>query len=293
VKPFFDPHLAARLASFRLNTRRPMLGSVSGRHQSPHRGSSVEFAEYRRYQPGDDLRRLDWRAYGRSDRHYVKEFEADTNLRLLLIVDASGSMGYGNKWNATCQTAATLAYLAINQGDAAGLLTVGGMSPQPFLPPRRSSSQVSILFDQLDAIRCDGPTRIESGLHELAESIRERALVIILSDLLFEPKALQHGLEHLAFRNHDIAVFHLTDSRELEPQWNRPIRVEDMESDDAMLIDPEELRDGYQAAVNEHLQRVREACRQCSADYHQVMTDQSIEPGLTAFLAGRSRDLRQ
>ncbi len=270
-----------------------MLGSVSGRHQSPHRGSSVEFAEYRRYQPGDDLRRLDWRAFGRSDRHYVKEFEADTNLRLLLVLDASGSMGYRNKWNVACQLASTLAYLAINQGDAAGLLTVGGATAQPFLPPRRSSSQVSILFDQLEATQFGGPTDVESGLHELAESIRERALVIVLSDLLFEPRSLQQGLEHLAFRNHDIGVFHLTDPSELQPQWNRPVLVEDMESDDTMLIDPEEIRDGYETAVAEFLQQVRQACRQASGDYHQVSTEQNIEPVLMEFLAGRSRDLRQ
>jgi len=270
-----------------------MLGSVSGRHQSPHRGASVEFAQYRRYQPGDDLRRLDWRAFGRSDRHYVKEFEADTNLRLVLVVDASGSMSYRNKMDVARQLAAMLAYLAINQGDAAGLLCVGDSNCPEFLPPRRSATQVSVLFDHLEDVRCAGPTQLESALHELSESIRERALVVILSDLLFEPIALRHALEHLTFRNHDIGVFHLTDPSELQPDWSRPLRIEDMESDETVIVDPDEIRDGYQSAVCEFLSQVHTVCRETSVDYCHVMTDQGIESVLMQFLAGRSRDVRQ
>lgn len=292
VKPFFDPVLAGRLSSLTLTARGPMLGSVSGRHQSPHRGSSVEFAQYRRYQPGDDLRRLDWRAYGRSDRHYVKEFEADTNLRLVLVVDCSGSMGFGNKIDVARRLASLLAYLAINQGDAAGLLCVNESGGE-LLPPRRSATQVSILFDRLDDVRCEGQTTVEESLHRLAESVRERALVVVISDLLFEPVGLRHALEHLSFRNHDVSVFHLTDPRELSPDWDRPVRLEDMESDESLLVDPDEILGGYEVAVREFLTQVNEVCRETSVDYHQVMTDQEIEGVLMRFMAGRSRDVRR
>ncbi len=180
-----------------------MLGSVSGKHQSPHRGSSVEFAEYRRYQPGDDLRRMDWRAYGRSDRYYVKEFEADTNLRLVLVVDGSGSMGFGEKMMAARKIAATLASLATGQGDAAGLLCCGELcngekgdnAELPWIPPRRISGQVSVLLERLAALHAKGVTTLAAELHDLAEQIRERAFVVVISDLFVQVYVA--GLDHL------------------------------------------------------------------------------------------------
>lgn len=292
VKTFFAPQLAERLSALPLVTRRAMLGTVSGRHQSPHRGSSVEFAEYRRYQPGDDLRRLDWRAYGRSDRHYVKEFEADTNLRLVLVVDGSGSMGFGDKLHAARQIASTLAYIAINQGDAAGLICSSEDGGE-LLPPRRTAGQVSVLFEQLEAIRARGVTKLEETLHQLAEMIRERALIVVISDLLFEPALLRSSAEHLAFRKHDVAVFHLMDPIELQPDWDRPIRLEDMESDESIMVDPDVIADGYDEAVREFIDEVERISRETSVDYHRVMLDRPIEESLMRFLAGRGRDLKQ
>lgn len=292
VQSFFDPVLAERLSALPLLARRPMLGTVSGRHQSPHRGSSVEFAEYRRYQPGDDLRRLDWRAYGRSDRHYVKEFEADTNLRLVLVVDGSGSMEFGDKLHVTRQIASTLAYIAISQGDAAGLIC-SSESGSELLPPRRVAGQVSVLFEQLGAVRAVGVTKLEQTLHQLAETIRERALVVVISDLLFEPGLLRSAAEHLAFRKHDVAVFHLMDPLELQPHWDRPIRLEDMESDDSIMIDPEVIADSYDVAVRDFIEEVERISRETAVDYHRVMLDRPIEESLMRFLGGRGRDLKQ
>lgn len=286
---FFDPALAERLSALSLVARNAMLGTVSGQHQSPHRGSSVEFAEYRRYQPGDDLRRLDWRAYGRSDRYYVKEFEADTNLRLVLVIDCSGSMGFGNKLHAARQIASTLSYVAIGQGDAAGLVC-STESGSELLPPRRIAGQVSALMERLGAIEAAGATTLEATLHELAEKIRERALVIVISDLLFEPAELRSSIEHLAFRNHDIALFHLMDPAELQPNWDRPVRLEDMESDESMMIDPDEISVGYELAVREFMDEVDLICRETAVDYHHVLLDRSIEESLMRFIAGRGRD---
>ena len=286
---FFDPKLAERLSAFPLVARRAMLGTVSGQHQSPHRGSSVEFAEYRRYQPGDDLRRMDWRAYGRSDRYYVKEFEADTNLRLVLVVDGSGSMGFGDKLPAARKIAATLAYLAISQGDAAGLICASE-NDGDLLPPRRTASQVSVLFERLAAMDAAKPNTLETTLHELAESIRERAFVVVISDLLFETDSLKSSVEHLMFRKHDVALFHLMDPQELQPQWDRPVRLQDMEGDESILVDPDEVADAYDRAVREFIDDVEIICRESSVDYHRVMLDRPVEEALMRFLEGRSRE---
>jgi len=170
-----------------------MVGNVSGMHRSPHRGSSLEFAEYRKYVPGDDTRRLDWRAYGRSDRYYIKEFEADTNLRLCLVMDTSGSMNYGvngqTKLNFAKQLCGTLAYLAAQQGDAIGLYCAGENFDKQ-IAPKRSSTHLKTILDELGTVEARGETGLVAALHEAAERIRQRALVIIVSDLFVEPKEL-------------------------------------------------------------------------------------------------------
>src|SRR5262245_15204072 len=218
TRSFLDHHVVSRLANFPLLARRPMQGSVSGRHPSPHRGSSVEFAEYRKYVAGDDLRRLDWRAYGRSDRFYVKEFEADTNLRCCFVLDTSGSMDFGSngvtKIEFARKLAGPLGYIALQQGDAVGLACVAGDIVRN-VPPRRNPAHLMAVFDVLEQIRPRGDTRLVPLLHELAETVRQRALVVILSDLFVEPDDLLSCFQHLRFRKHDGAVFHRLDPQEL------------------------------------------------------------------------------
>ena len=272
-----------------LNARGAMLGTVAGRHQSPHRGSSVEFAEYRRYQPGDELRRLDWRAFGRSDRYYVKEFEADTNLRMMLVLDASGSMAFGSKLEVARQIIATLAYLAVGQGDAAGLICASADDGE-MLPPRRVAGQVNVLFNKLGRVRAEGETLLDQSLHELAERIRERALVIVVSDLFLEPQRIRQAMEHLAFRKHDTAVFQVVDPLEMNPDWHRPTRLQDLETDEAVAVEPDEIRAGYERAVREHFDAIGEIVRETATDYALVMTDQPVEDSLSQFISGRRRD---
>lgn len=266
-----------------------MLGSVSGRHQSPHRGSSVEFAEYRRYQAGDDLRRLDWRAYGRSDRYYVKEFEADTNLRLILVLDASGSMAYANKYDVARQLAATLAYLAIEQGDAAGLVSAWDGQYEN-MPPRRIAGQVEQLFARMDQLEPVGENSLCQSISEFAESTRQRAMVVLISDFLFELDQLKTSVEHLTFRKHDVVAFHVMTSEEINPSWDRPIRLQDMEGDESMLVDPEEIRSGYEEAVREYLENIERVMHRSAVDYHRVMTSDSVEGVLSRFMSARLGD---
>ena len=290
-RSFLDPQSLARLAAVPLVARKPMVGGVSGRHASPHRGSSIEFAEYRKYVPGDDLRRLDWRAFGRSDRYYVKEYEADTNLRLCLVVDTSGSMGYGSeaakKIDLARRIAGSLGYLAAQQGDAVGLSCVADGIVRS-LPPRRSPAHLRLVFDMLEEARPDGGTQLPQVLHELAETIRQRALVVIVSDLFMPPAELESAFNHLRFRRHDVAVFHLLDPQEIGFQFQRPTRFLDLEGGASIFADPVEIADRYHRAVEAYLADLRRIVLESGIDYHRLLTSDSVEQSLARFLVGRA-----
>jgi uncharacterized protein (DUF58 family) len=289
---FLEPRVLARLAAVPLVARKPMVGNVSGRHSSPHRGSSVEFAEYRKYVPGDDLRRLDWRAFGRSDRHYVKEYEADTNLRLVLVLDTSGSMGFAAEGRASrIDTARTicgsLAYLAAQQGDAVGVSCVAG-SIVKTLPPRRSPTHLRLVLDVLEETQPAGPSRLAEVLHELAETVRQRALVVIASDLLMDPEALAQSFGHLRFRKHDVAVFHLLDPQEIEFKFQRPTRFLDMEGNATIFADPVEIADRYRKAVAAYQTALKRVVLESGVDYHRMTLGEPEEQVLARFLVGRA-----
>ncbi|MBX3421068.1 MAG: DUF58 domain-containing protein [Pirellulaceae bacterium] len=290
-----DPAKLSELGALPLLARQAMLGNVSGRHASPHRGASVEFAEYRRYVPGDDLRRLDWRAYGRSDRFYVKEFEADTNLRLMLVVDASGSMGVpcsaGTKLDYACRMSAALSYLAIQQGDAVGLACVSDSIVQQ-VPPRRNPAHWSTLLDHLEGAKARGETQLPRLLHELAETVRQRALVIIISDLFVQPAELRDCFEHLRFRKHDVVAFHLLDTDELRFNIQRPTRFVDPEGGAAMFADPVEIADRYLQAMSHYLNELKQATLETAVDYRRVEVDQPYQQAIRNFLIDRAHQRR-
>jgi len=290
-RSFLDAHVLSRLAALPLSARRPMQGNVSGRHASPHRGSSIEFAEYRKYVPGDDLRRLDWRAYGRSDRFYVKEFEADTNLRCCFVLDTSGSMGFGSRGTTKLEYArrliATLGYLASQQGDAVGLACVAdGIVRQ--VPPRRNPAHLRVVFDLLEEARPQGETQLAIVLHELAETIQQRALIIIVSDLFLEPRVLGRCFQHLRFRKHDVAAFHLLDPLEMEFNFRRPMRFLDMEGGPAIFAEPSDIARRYQQALDEYLQGLKQVVLESAIDCQRVTIDEDYEKVLIRFLMSRA-----
>lgn len=287
-----DPPVLARLMRQPLVARFPMEGTVSGHHKSPHRGSSVEFAEYRNYVPGDDIRRLDWRVFGRTDRFFMKEFEADTNLRCYLVLDCSASMGFTGQHQSKLafarKLAAALAYLAIQEGDAAGLTCVGEKAGLD-IPPRRNPAHLKLILDTLEKAEAKGPTTLVSTLHELAEKIRRRALVVIFSDFFCEPDALLSCFQHLRFQKHDLAVFHLLDRMEMEFRFDRPVRFLDLESPFSMVAEPAMIRQEYLRQFNGFLERLKHGCHEFNADYRQVVTDQDYEKVLGDFLTERAR----
>lgn len=290
-REFFDPAVVGKLGALPLFARGPMLGTVSGRHKSPHRGSSVEFAEYRKYVPGDDTRRLDWRAYARSDRFYIKEFEAETNLRAYLVVDASGSMAFSSgdgmsKLDYAKRLASSIAYLTIQGGDAVGMTRcgeAGGVS----LPARRNPSHLEAIFDILGDCEPSGATTLPETLHEVAEKVRQRALVIIISDFFCPANELKDALQHLHFNKHDIATFHLLDPLELAFEFDRPQRFVDLEGNETIIADPNAIADRYHAAMNDYLEQTRKNCHDCKADYQRVVTTTPYDEVLTQFLTAR------
>ena len=290
-RDYLDQKVLERLSSLQLHARLPMIGSVSGKHRSPIRGSSLEFAEYRKYVPGDDPRRLDWRAYARNDRYYIKEFEADTNLRMCLVVDTSGSMNFAydgmRKLDYARRIAGTLAYIAAQQGDAVGLYCAGtGFHKE--IPPKRSTAHLSAVLDELGAMEASGETGLANVLHETAERVPQRALIIILSDLFIEPEVVRNCLDHLRFRKHDVAVFHLLEQRELALEFDRPMRFVDMEGGEPILADPTVIGAQYQRALEIYLEDMNTVIQETEVDYHRIRIDENYDDVLARFLLGRT-----
>lgn len=297
MRDFIDPKVVSRLAGLPLDARMPMIGNVSGRHRSPTHGSSLEFSEYRKYVPGDDTRRLDWRAWGRSDRFYIKEYEADTNLRLCLIVDVSGSMGYGingsrepgtTKLDYARKLAGTLAYVAAGQGDAVGLFCAGEKFRKE-IPPKRSGASLKRVLDELGTMQSHGETGLPAALHQAAEKVGQRALVVIISDLFMDTEELRSCFQHLRFRKHDVAVFHLMEQNEIDFEFDRPIKFVDLEGLPSMLVDPLTIAREYRQAVQTYLEQIRLIMRDSAVDYRRVGIEENYADVLARFLLARRK----
>jgi uncharacterized protein (DUF58 family) len=289
---YLDAAQLARLMAQPMHSAFPMEGNITGLHKSPHRGSSVEFAEYRSYMPGDDLRRLDWRVFGRTDRFYIREFEAETNLRLYVVLDCSASMAFegaaGRRFDMAQRLAASLAYLAVHQGDAAGLLCVGGKK-MPEIPPRRNPAHLQLILETLDGAQPKGETKLTQELHDLAERIRPRGFVVVISDFFTEPEELINALQHLRFRKHDLALFQILDHAEVDFRFDRPIRFLDLESSASLVTEPAMIRDEYLRQLQLFIERLRGGCHEVRASFNQVMSDVGFEQTLVSFLVEQAR----
>ncbi len=288
---FIDSELLSRLSSLPIESRVPMSGNVAGKHRSPHRGSSVEFAEYRKYAPGDDTRRLDWKAFARSDRFYIKEFEADSNLRAYFVIDASGSMNFKSPGNDSKiefarKIAASLAYLLVKQGDSAGL-SICTDRLHLEAPPSRRAAHLENFFSTIANVEPAGETGLIAALHSIAEKIPQRAFVVILSDFFTNTDELSKALQHLQYKKHDISLFHLMDPQEIGFQFDSPRRFVDMEDGTAIVAEPNLIADEYQTALTDFLKQVRQKTHDAAADYQLITTDTPLEPLLREFLTAR------
>lgn len=289
ARSFIDPGVLSRLSRMSVQVNTPMLGAVTGIHRSATRGASVEFAEYRKYVPGDDPKHIDWQVYARSDRFYIKEFEADTNLRTYFVLDASGSMafdsGAGSRFQFARQLAAHMGYLLIQQGDAVGLHCCG-QDEQVDLPARQAPSHLHTLFDLMERVEPRGESVLVASLHELAERVQRRAQIVLLTDAFMPADALLDALQHLCFMKHEVSFFHLLDPQEVKFDFSRPVRFVDLEGGADMVADPSVVQHSYLQAFERHLETIKDGCRRFEIDYRRTLIDSSFEQALTAYILG-------
>lgn len=288
-KEFLRPEVTQRIRRMELTARRVVEGFLSGMHRSPYFGQSIEFLQHRQYHPGDELRHIDWKVYARQDRLHIKQYEEETNLRLTLLVDRSASMSYGdgqtNKFDYSASIAASLAYLALRQKDACGLITFDTVM-QESVPAKSNQQQLTRILSLLDQVGADGRTDLSRVARQVGQAIPRRGLIVIISDLL-GVDSLVEGLRVLRSRGHDVALFHVLHDDEIEFPFNGATRFEGLESDDLLNCNPKALRDGYIAALEEFLTKTRRACGKLSIDYTQVRTSDPLDALLAKFLSHR------
>jgi len=291
ARPLLDSGVLSRLSRMQLQVNAPMLGGVTGMHRSATRGASVEFAEYRKYVPGDDPKHIDWQVYARSDRFYIKEFEADTNLRCYLVMDCSGSMnfdsGHGPRFQFARTLAAHLAYMLVQQGDAVGLHCCGELESFD-LPARQAPSHLQNVFNQLEALAPRGESTLIQALHDLAERVQRRAVVIVLTDALMPADLLLDAVQHLCFCRHEVTMFHLVDPQEMRFDFNRPIRFVDLEGGADLVADPSVVQATYLQALENHMNTLRTGLRKYHVDHRIAPVDHHFEQVLTSYLLSTS-----
>jgi uncharacterized protein (DUF58 family) len=289
-----DPAVLAKLGNLRLRVRAIAEGVLTGLHRSPHHGQSVEFAEHKEYAPGDEIRHIDWKAYGKFDKYYVKRFEQETNLRAYLVVDASGSMGYRGRPEALTKLevasalAASLAYLLFRQQDAAGLVLVGD-EVRGAVPPRASPSHLLPLLDALEGARPQGPTRLARAVDWIIERAPRRSSVLVFSDLMDADDRVLRKIAQLGLRRHDVTVFHVLDPAELEFPFHDPTLFLSMEDERQVEAHGRDVRKGYLEVLGRWLEEVRRTAAEADVDYQLCRTDRPLDQLLLPFLARRER----
>lgn len=289
---FSDPEVLARISGLMLRARHVVEGTISGLHRSPFHGFNVEFAEYREYSPGDDLRRLDWRALGRTDRLYIKQYEEESNLRATLVLDCSASMRYGqralNKFHYAATAAASLATLLVEQQDPVGL-ALFDKTTREVLPPAATQAQLVRIIGLLENAQPNRETELGSVLQTLSEQVKQRGLIIICSDLLTDLQQFYDGVQRLKYRGHEIIVLHVLDPDEIEMPFNDLVMFRDIEGNEELLAEPWAFRKTYQAAMQQFLDEVRDACGGRGIDYLMLRTDQPLADVLAHYLHARER----
>ena len=290
---FLDPAIIARLGTMELKARTVVEGFLSGLHRSPFKGFSVEFAEYRQYLPGDDLSTLDWKVYARSDRHYVKKYEEETNLECHLLLDVSASMAYRgtapmSKMEYGSVLAGSLAFLMNRQRDATGLIAFDDRIVFR-LPASARTGHLHALLIGLERMQAGQRSDVGRPLHQLAEALVRRSLVVLISDLLDDPEPIIKGLRHLKFRGSDVIVFQLLDPNELTFPFHGSTRFKDLESAEEVTAEPSSIRSAYLRELAGLTLRYDRDLRGSGIDYVQLDTSQPLDFALLAYLAARSR----
>jgi uncharacterized protein (DUF58 family) len=290
LKQFLSPEAVARISRMELEARHVVEGFLSGMHRSPYFGQSIEFAQHREYAPGDDVRRIDWKVWSKTDRYYIKQYEEETNLRTTLVVDVSESMQFGSgkvtKFDYACSVAAAVAYLLLRQQDAVSLVAfddeVRGVAP--------SRSRQTHLGAILSVLLQESPSR-KTDMYEILKYIANekthKGMVVLVSDLFAPREGLSRGLRLLRRRGHDVLVFHVLDDQELDFEYTGTTRFEGLEESGDLVCDPRSLRDGYLAAMHSFLDEIRRNCAGAVIDYQPIRTSEHIDAALRHYIKHR------
>ena len=291
-RKYLRPETVALLNSMSLRARLVVEGYIIGHHRSPYHGFSVEFAEHRSYGPGDEIKHIDWKLFGKTDRLYVKRYEEETNLRAHIILDTSKSMLYSSaevsKLSYANSLAASLSYLMINQQDAVGIAKFSEKI-DTFIPPKARPSHLNLILSQLDDKDSGNDTQIGMVLHELADRIKKRGMVILISDLLDKPENIMKGLKHFRHQNQEVIVFHIQDRKESEFDFDTRTKFFDMETGEEIVTEPWHIRSNYNELISKLESNYKSNCRENLIDYVPLFTDQSLDIGITEYLTKRGK----
>ena len=290
ISSFLDPKVLARIDSLDLLARTVVDGFINGLHRSPYLGLSIDFAEHRPYMPGDDIRRIDWRVFGRTDRYYVKEFEADTNANFLVVLDISRSMDYASngitKLDYARYLAACLSYFSRQQRDRVGLATIAEDIVE-FVPP--SAKHLDVVLHTIDRVQPGGGSNLERALLKIAEATKRRSIILLISDLYEEPAAVLRAVSYLKNKGNDVLVFQVLDPAEIEFPFEGPVHFEDLESGERIPVVPELQRDQYRQLVQSHLSEVSRLLVENRMDYFFFDTSKPLDHALFAYLSRREK----
>lgn len=288
----FDPKVLAKLKKLYLRARFVVDGMMIGIHPSRAKGMSSEFEEHREYSPGDDIRRIDWKAYGKFDRYFIKEYRETTNLKTSIVLDSSSSMGYASdgwsKFDYGSTLTASLAYLMLKQQDAVGLITFSNKI-EKVIPPKAIHEYLFAILRELEERKPKGETRTGAVLQELAGSLNRRGLIIVISDLLDKPEEVLKGLRQLRSRGNDVIVFHLLDRDELEFPFKEATLFQDLEEDLKLLADPYAVRSAYLKTIQALIENYRRSCASELIDYSLLDTSVGLDRAMTRYLSWREK----
>ena len=286
------PDIISRLNNLSLKARFVVEGFIVGLHKSPYHGFSVEFSEHRAYGAGDEIRHVDWKLWGKTDRFFIKQFEEETNLKSYLLVDQSLSMTYKSKNMTKLEyakiLAASLGYLMLKQQDAVGL-TLFDDRIRVNIPARSKRSHLNIILSKMQHIIAGPETTIAPVLHKTAEAIKKRGLIILISDLFDDPDKILSGLQHFRYKGHEVIVFHVLDPQELTLDFTQRTRFRDMESGEEIVTDPWHIQSDYQKSMEQFCDYIKSNCRQKNIDYVQLSTDLPLDMALSEYLIKRKR----
>jgi len=289
---FIDPKILASTSNLQLMAKNVVEGFIAGLHRSPFHGFSLEFAEYREYSPGDDIRRVDWKVFGRTDRFFVKKFEGDTNTQVYILLDSSKSMGFSShgisKFDYARLLTGALAYFAVRQHDSVGLISFDSEIRQ-FTPPRSRHGHLFTVLNHLDSAGTVGGTRIKSVLEQLSRLIRKRSLVIVISDFYEDANSLAKALRFFHHRGNDVILFHIMDPVEMDMPIDGAVTLQDMESGEQIPFVGERGRRAYLKLLEDHLSQLKKEAHSVRIDYELLRTDQPLDEALFRYLSTRSR----